>query len=120
MSFYRRSYSWERIYEFASSCNFDSFNKCIINPDALILEDRISEDFIWVYRDLRDSERKILYECIENDTMFIRDLLKCIRVIKNPINKIVNQEHIIRYTALFNPKWKGLYREYLILNQLIK
>ena len=106
MSFHKRFYTWERIKEKTSS-NFNEFDMWLYKPDAHILQDTESSDFFGAYFALPDNKlREDLYESLKVEgESFLKDLIKCIKVVHENNNEENHNDAIQNYRDLFVSKW---------------
>jgi len=105
MSFHKRYFDKDKIFEFGKSYQYQDFNKWISNPDARISTDTFSEYFLDAYFLLEKRDRLYLYVSLENGEEFVMDLVKCIRVCKNKKNSKDHKFALDRYVNLFLRKW---------------
>ena len=106
MSFHKRFYTWDRIKQKANS-NFNEFDMWLYKPDAHIIEDNESSDFFGAYFALPDDKLKEnLYESLKvEDETFLKDLIKCIKVVHENKNEENHNDAIQNYRSLFVSKW---------------
>ena len=105
MSFHKRFYTWERIKEKTSS-NFNEFDMWLYKPDAHILQDTESSEFFGAYFSLPENLKENLYESLKvEDESFLKDLIKCIKVVHENKNEENHNDAIQNYRALFVSKW---------------
>jgi len=105
MSFNKRFYNWDRIKEKLHS-DFSEFDMWLTKPDAHILQDTESSDFFSAYFSISEDLQKALYESMKiEDESFIKDLIKCIKVVHNDKNDDSHDETIKMYSDLFFAKW---------------
>jgi len=117
MSFNKRFYSWERIIEKAKS-DFSEFDMWLSKPDAHILQDKESEDFFGAYFSLSENLQKDLHESMNvEEESFIKDLIKCIKVVHNDKNEESHEETVKIYSDLFFIKWNDKATKYRNLIQ---
>jgi hypothetical protein len=105
MSFHKRFYTWERIKDKTSS-NFNEFDMWLYKPDAHILQDTESSDFFGAYFALPNDLKENLYESLKvEEESFLKDLIKCIKVVHENKNGENHDEAIQNYRSLFVSKW---------------
>ena len=105
MSFHKRFYTWERIKQKTNS-DFNEFDMWLYKPDAHILQDKESHDFFGAYFALPDNLRENLYESLKvEDEIFLKSLIKCIKVVHDNKNSENHNEAIQNYRELFISKW---------------
>jgi hypothetical protein len=113
MSFHKRFYTWDRI-KAKSISDFNEFDMWLYKPDAHILQDNESEDFFSAYFALPDDKLKEnLYESLKvEEESFLRDLIKCIKVVHEKKNGENHDEAIQNYRNLFVSKWDSKALQY--------
>jgi hypothetical protein len=117
MSFNKRFYSWDRIKEKLGS-DFLEFDMWLTKPDAHILQDNESSDFFGAYFSLPDDLQRDLYESMKvEDESFIKDLIKCIKVVHSDKNEESHEETVKIYSDLFFIKWNDKATKYRNLIQ---
>lgn len=105
MSFHKRFYTWDRIKQKTSS-DFNEFDMWLFKPDAHILQDNESSEFFGAYFALPDNLKEDLYESLKvEDESFLKDLIKCIKLVHDNKNKENHNEAIQNYKSLFISKW---------------
>ena len=119
MSFHKRRYNWVLIKDRINLDSFKEFDSWIFKPDAHMLQDQESSDFFKAYCALEDSEREILFDCFKKESEdFLKDLIKCINVVKDKKNQESHIDSIDVYLNLFMVKWDGLAEKYKSLIQI--
>ena len=106
MSFHKRFYNWDKIKAKTSS-TFNEFDMWLYKPDAHMLQDTESSDFFGAYFALPgDKLRENLYESLKvEEESFLKDLIKCIKVVHENKNEENHDEAIQNYRSLFVSKW---------------
>jgi hypothetical protein len=106
MSFHKRFYNWDKIKAKTSS-TFNEFDMWLYKPDAHMLQDTESSDFFGAYFALPDDKlRENLYESLKVEgESFLKDLIKCIKVVHENKNGENHDEAIQNYRSLFVSKW---------------
>lgn len=105
MSFHKRFYTWDRIKQKTSS-DFNEFDMWLYKPDAHIIQDNESSEFFGAYFALPDNLKEGLYESLKvEDESFLKDLIKCIKVVHENKNEENHNEAIQNYKSLFVSKW---------------
>jgi hypothetical protein len=118
MSFNKRFFDWEKIKNFAEPPrDFKSFDDWILNPDAYIMRDKESSDFLKAYSPLKEDLRNLMFEAFREEDDFIVHLIKFMRVSSNKQNDDAHIEPIKKYTSLFAEKWGIRYEKYKNLIQ---
>ncbi len=116
MSFHKRLYNWERIKDYSSKSDFNSFDRWIFGPEAQVLQDDQSIQFFKAYCKSNDHDRQLILECLKNESEgFSLDLLKCINVISDDSNNNDHEESVNNYRSLFIKKWEILAEKYITL-----
>jgi len=105
MSITRRYFDKQKIFDFGRMFGFYEFNRSIVNSDIYVANDPFSEWFLNLYFNTLKDYRFLLYESLAKEQEFVVDLVKCLSVCKNPLNKDEHQIPIKRYVSLFNYKW---------------
>ena len=79
----------------------------LYKPDAHILQDTESSDFFGAYFALPDNKlREDLYESLKVEgESFLKDLIKCIKVVHENNNEENHNDAIQNYRDLFVSKW---------------
>ena len=111
MSFNKRWYNKDQIIDRSKTNNFGDFKRWILNPDAHITSDELSQDFINCFFKLEDDGRSLLKESLSESEEFVMDLLKCIKVSNNTKNRGDHNNSIKTYVSLFTNKWNSSHYE---------
>lgn len=106
MTCIKRTYNWNIIIESARFRDFPMFDMWILKPEAHIIQDDPSRDFLALYTTTRNEKhRELLMEALKEEDGFYHDLSKCIKVVTNPDNVHLHQDVIHKYLTSFRRKW---------------
>lgn len=112
MSFNKRYFSWDSILETKKSYTFNEFDNWICKVDAFILQDKISSLFITLYSEEDKKTRKILFDSLEEDLKFIKDLIKYIKKIRKIFKRNPEDPLLVSYLNEFRSKWEEMPDKY--------